>query len=747
LSITRNELIEGIEAELRDTPEYLQFRVAGREPDGNVWKVYVDTSNLRSGSLDESLEGASAWWPGPPKGGADVLSVIPENEQINLRFATTPPPEKEGIIRIYPPRYLEALKRVWEDHSWGEGCLNWLRHIINDNSFENSNIPSVGTFDWLRSRQSQAFNLLGWDAGFLWGPPGTGKTTTLGVMLAQYLIKFPNKKVLLLSTTNTAVDQALVAVDKALEELPRSPNAVRARGRCARIGSHFIASNYQGREHLLPVNDDRLVRKLADLEAKRPDPEKVQAYSRWKAEVEQVRAEIRRQAAQVLDDARLAAMTTTRAVFTIEELLKRRPYDLIVYDEASQVGRAHALALAPLGRRCLFAGDPKQLAPIVQSDHPAAIEALGKSMFAYMDKGKESTCLLNEQSRMAVPICDIVSNVFYDGKLVVADDCKNDRKWLREREVVRVHPLGQKAVHLEMASEEGTWSNKYHGPIRYNTAEFICDLVGNLKKSLDESDIIVLTPFRAQRTLIKTFLRKAGYRKVSVSTVHRAQGSERHTVIFDPAMGNTPFLQTEDAPRLINVALSRAKARLVIILSPGDRKNPLFERIFNVIDNSGRRSSGMPIKQMASHPDFPSSAINKDVIISDKQGRIVEVNFDGSQFTFLDYRTGHKIKYVTAHYAKPKPSHTGATNDRDRTTGAARNGRPHSGAPIMISDLVSCADFPYCALNKQVQIGKRVGTVYEVIEEGRKFRIKDLSGQIRLFETQRVINAVRNARG
>ena len=36
----------------------------------------------------------------------------------------------------------------------------------------------------------------------LWGPPGTGKTTTLGVLVAEYLDRHPGAKVLLLSTTN-----------------------------------------------------------------------------------------------------------------------------------------------------------------------------------------------------------------------------------------------------------------------------------------------------------------------------------------------------------------------------------------------------------------------------------------------------------------------------------------------------------------------------------------------------------------
>lgn len=646
---TRTDILDGIEAELRDTPERLDFTTVKREKDGEIWKVYVDLTNINSSGLDESLEGAAAWWLGPPKGGADVLSVIPEDEQINLRFANCSPPANGEKICIYPPRYLESLYECWDNKAWAEQCLSWLQRMGSSNSYDKNQVPTTEPFKWLRRRQSDAFTLLGWDVSFLWGPPGTGKTTTLGAMLAQHLVEFPTSKVLLLSTTNLAIDQALVAVDKAMEQLCQSSAAAKAvRKRCFRVGSHFIASQYKGREHLLPVQDPKLISQLAVLEAQRPDPAKVQEYARWKEEVEQLRAEIRKQATRVLDEARLAAMTTTRAVFTFEELYKRKPYDLIVFDEASQVGLAHALVVAPLAKRCLFAGDPEQLAPIVRSQNSSATRWLGQSMFSRMKKSHASTCLLNEQSRMAEPICKIVSNIFYDGKLLVAVDAKRDPKWKRDRELAHAKFVGRKTIHLELIDKNGTWSQKYRGPIRYDSVVFIRDLVGNLKTHLPENEIIVLTPFRAQRTLIRMFLQNAGCKRVKVSTVHRAQGSECHTVIFDPALGNTPFLQTEDAPRLINVALSRAKARLVIILSPDDRVNPLFNRLSGVIENMDRFSEALPISQFALQPDFPYCAVNKAVQIGDKIGRITEVGANGAKFVLMEFKSGQKKTFDTS---------------------------------------------------------------------------------------------------
>lgn len=255
-------------------------------------------------------------------------------------------------------------------------------------------------------------------------------------------------------------------------------------------------------------------------------------------------------------------MTTTAAVFSYGALRNRSPFDLVLFDEASQVSLPHALALAPLGRRVLFAGDHKQLAPIVQSAHPDARKWLGVSMFKYMNP--ENCCVLNEQSRMAEEICDIVSNVFYGGELVVSEKCETDAEWRAERREQFVPGIGTKRVHLEHCPVEGEFKHTKFGiGTRYKSAEYIGKIVPSLAASVGQENVLVLTPYRAQRALIKTFLRNAGLNKVRASTVHKAQGSECHTVIFDPvvASGQKLLGHPEEGPRLINVALSRAKAR------------------------------------------------------------------------------------------------------------------------------------------------------------------------------------------
>jgi len=647
----QDDIIAGIESELRVSSRYEEFVIDRAEEDGSVWKVFLRLTES-PGRLDESLEGATAWWAEPSKGSADVLSVVPEEEQLNLRFVTAPLPPAGGKIRVYPPRYLEKLLALWQDDSFAASFLRWWYGFANTNSRDTWAMPSPDGFPWLRFAQRQSFCLVTWNVSFLWGPPGTGKTTTLGAILASFIQQFPVARVLLLSTTNTAVDQALVAVDKALEELTPGQQLSPLRKSCLRIGNHFIAKNYEGRAHLLPVKDLTLVQRLMELEKERPDEADVTAYARWKAEVEFVRGQIRKQTKDALARARVAAMTTTRAVFNHEELSEQLAYDLVVFDEASQVGLSHALALVNLGKRVLFAGDPRQLAPVVQSADADAVKWLGRSPFRAMEQGARYACLLDEQSRMAKPICHVVSNAFYDGKLKVCLKKLRDPEWNREREPIHIPGLGRKHAYLIRTEHESRRSPKYGGVIRYETAELIRDLVDQLTAVVRQEDILVLTPYRAQRLLIKTFLKNANLKKVTVSTVHRAQGSERDTVIFDPVEAANSFLNNNDlGPRLMNVAISRAKARLILIASPENLRNAVLRQIANLIDGRERPRGALSLHTLVFRPDFPGCAIGKTVQVENAAhqvvcvGRVTSFDTADGKITIADFESGRDRKF------------------------------------------------------------------------------------------------------
>jgi hypothetical protein len=185
---------------------------------------------------------------------------------------------------------------------------------------------------------------------------------------------------------------------------------------------------------------------------------------------------------------------------------------------------------------------------------------------------------------------------------------------------------------------------------------------------LDSSSVLVLVPFRAQRSLVRSQLQKAGLTRIRVSTVHRSQGSECHTVIFDPVAGTSPFLGGEAGRRLLNVALSRAQARLVVLLSDRDRGNLVLDRIARAIEKASTLDKAEPIESFVSRPDFPECMLGRTVRIKKVVGKVEEILEGGKRFLVDDLESGERKTMSTANLIR--------AFTRTRSVRSARNEPP-----------------------------------------------------------------------
>ncbi|MDZ4799233.1 MAG: DEAD/DEAH box helicase [Bryobacteraceae bacterium] len=561
------EIVEAIryEAELSSVPT--QWPIEEARQMGALWKVGLSPRTIND-HLDESFEGAGAWWAGPPRGSGDVLAVAPDEFEVVVRYASTPVPGV-GLLSLYPPRFLDTLAGLYESPFRGRRFLEVLAELETSSAEPRFQAPSPDAFPELRRAQREAFELLRYRFAYLWGPPGTGKTHTLGTMVAAFLQENPGKRVLLISSTNTAVDLSLVSVDTALARLPESMDDVwQLRRACKRVGVHFHARHYDRREHLLPRFNPELVREIARLQGSRPEPSDMQAYLEWKERIEKLQTELRSVARDVFSQSRLVAMTCARGEFSFTDLEDIGPFDLVVFDEASQVGLAHILPFLTVAEQALFAGDPRQLAPIVRAEDREVRRWLGRTAFDFMDVSRANAVILDEQSRMAEPISHIVSDAFYDGRLKVCARAAADPRWRRDR--------AGAAVEILKIPAEGRGTKT--GYCRAESAVRIAEAVREALRTFAAKEIAVITPYRLQRHLIRKELLLLGIRNVEVQTVHRSQGSERRAIFFDPVLGSHRAV----SDRLVNVALSRAQARLVIAFSRGDLLNPRLARIYEL---------------------------------------------------------------------------------------------------------------------------------------------------------------------
>jgi predicted RecB family nuclease len=245
--------------------------------------------------------------------------------------------------------------------------------------------------------------------------------------------------------------------------------------------------------------------------------------------------------------------------------------DVLVIDEAGQVSLADALAMATSARSVVLLGDPMQLAHVSLAAHP---EESGPSVLRHL-LGDAATIapdrgvFLDRSFRMAPPLCAFVSALAYEGRLEPAQTCANQR--------VDATAFAGAGLHYVPIVHEG---NAQSSP---EEADAVAELMDNLlggtftacdgtSRPLCVDDILVVSPYNHQVSLLRRTLRARFGDGVRVGTVDKFQGQEAPVVIYSLAASSA-----EDAPRgadflleenRFNVAVSRGRALAVLICSP-----------------------------------------------------------------------------------------------------------------------------------------------------------------------------------
>jgi hypothetical protein len=566
---------DAVRIELRAASSGSKFDVLGVREGRGILTLHLDSDNVL---LDSTMEDGTVRWEGETPGIARIISIDPNASRVHAYVEAQAFPKSIRQVWIRGPEFLEALSQQWGSNSSVRAALSFYTHLTKS-GFDRGLVLDPSSFSELRKQQREAFKLPGHDISFLWGPPGTGKTYCLGQMIAAQLVQ-RSERILLVSSTNIAVDQAVLSVRNGLVNLIEDSG----RHGVYRFGSRFLPDNYIGdAERLIPVISKTLIADYRRTLRLRPSPTEPLKYKLWKESVEKLRAEIRDENLTFLRSARVIAVTATYAVTKYEDLVGSGPFDLVVFDDAGQVGKAHAMMVAGLGGRVIFAGDPKQLSPIIQSEDDRVARWMGRSPFDWRDLSAVGKVNLNEQSRMAKDICRVVSDAFYDGGLRVAEQVSPE--WHRERTLNLHSTLGSENVMFFQIRAEAHASGRQRRWVCPQSADAVVRIVHLLKASIDLKNVMVLTPYRAQRSEICRQLKAASLDDKIVCTVHSAQGSEKPIIIFDPVRPSSGFLNGPEGERLINVALSRAQARLLVVVHPD------YKRYRTVISRIvGRRS-------------------------------------------------------------------------------------------------------------------------------------------------------------
>lgn len=423
--------------------------------------------------------------------------------------------------------------------------------------------------------------------GILWGPPGTGKTWTIGRHVARL---WPQRRVLVVSTTNRATDGVTLSIARAI--LDSDPGAA-LKDRLVRVGSgadleRFVPERLTG---LLAGGEVGLRQQLLALRRQRARSSMPSERAVLSARLQEVRRALEGCSREVFltDSCRVVVTTAFNALrqLTDPDLLAlaegdRAPFDLIVVDEAGLVCRAAAAALSLLAaKQVLFVGDPRQLAPIARMSRllpPEQAAWLSESALSHLDTvasaSSGAVCMLRTQHRMHPEIRSVISRYQYDDQLedgpgVTGDQGSESRPSLglpRAGWLV----LEESSVLVDARAERGPRGRSWVRPC----TPFVLSQLLEAHPGLSSQSVMVVTPFSAQARALAQWLQAQELSSWTASTIHSQQGSEADVVIFDTVSGGLSAWPPGEWQRLINVGLSRARSHVLLLATRDEMASP-----------------------------------------------------------------------------------------------------------------------------------------------------------------------------
>ena len=257
--------------------------------------------------------------------------------------------------------------------------------------------------------------------------------------------------------------------------------------------------------------------------------------------------------------------------------LKQGLFDLVIIDEASQCDVASALPILARGKRGLIIGDSKQLSHITSLNESreqviAQRWGLGADQvdgFSYRSwscfglassRVQASPIFLDLHFRSHPAIAAFANRRVYGGRLELCSDA--------------TPPEGLPAVEwLRVAGQSAPGAR---GRSRSNRDE-AHRVAREVAQALPRYEALacsvgVVTPYRAQveaiTAMLSELLTAQQLESITVATAHRFQGDERDIMYFSPVVdGSMTAAQVRFAadPNLINVALTRARRRLIVV--------------------------------------------------------------------------------------------------------------------------------------------------------------------------------------
>lgn len=384
---------------------------------------------------------------------------------------------------------------------------------------------------------------------FIFGPPGTGKTTYLAQNILLPIMQHDKARVLVLTPTNKAAD---VLTSRIIEK----------------------ASNQDYLNWLVRFG----VTNDASLET----------------------CEVFRDKTFDIRTLEKSVTVTTIARFAYDYFMPQGErlylydmnWDYIIIDEASMISLAYIVypIYKKTPKKFIIAGDPFQIAPIASVDiwKDESIYTMVKLHSFAKPKTfpkQYPVTLLTTQYRSIPSVGEIFSKFAYDGILKHYRSEQSQRK-LNIEDKIGIGTLN--IIKYPVSKYESIYRAKtlahkspYHIYSALFSYEFVCYLAEAIVKANPEEAyrVGIIAPYRAQADLIEKLVSSAAIPQninVGVGTIHGFQGDECDIVIV--VLNTPPSISSSkdmflNKRNILNVAISRARDYLFVIMPDDETEN------------------------------------------------------------------------------------------------------------------------------------------------------------------------------
>lgn len=388
-----------------------------------------------------------------------------------------------------------------------------------------------------KQRQAVISALNAPDFSVVLGPPGTGKTAVIVEILIQ--LARQGKRALAVSVANAAVDNIVE--------------------RLLNLGHRFgirFGNYYKIREHAMQAALINILTNDEDLAL---------------AAVEKMRT--------------AAAVLTTCSSASLD-LVKAGRFDVVIFEESSQIRMQDAFAALVQADKAIIIGDDKQLPPVSQLHRPiSSLLKISLGTLKRYNLATEFVTPLQVQYRMHKQICDLINRIFYDNNLVSNPIIEKRPPLPVPTEPTGFHQLDRvldPKIVITVIDVEGIEEYRGHSTLNRSNIEVDSILVNSLRSSgLTSNQIGVITPYKEQQMLLVPRIGN----KADAGTVDSFQGQERDVIILDLVRAN-PDREAGFTlePNRLNVALSRARDKLIIVADLQTfTGHPIFDKIVDYV--------------------------------------------------------------------------------------------------------------------------------------------------------------------